>query len=57
MQTSKIYRAIETGKLMFPDLTPQANIDLVEVGQVTRPARVGTGIRADRAERGRRLYM
>ena len=37
VQTSKIYRAIETGKLMFPDLTPQASIDLVEVGQVNTP--------------------
>jgi phosphohistidine phosphatase SixA len=37
VQTSKIYRAIETGKLMFPELTPQATIDLVEVGQVNTP--------------------
>ena len=37
VHTSKIYRAIETGKLMFPDLTPQATIDLVEVGQVNTP--------------------
>lgn len=37
VHTSKIYRAIETGKLMFPDLTPQATIDLVEVGQVSTP--------------------
>jgi len=37
VQTSKIYRAIETGKLMFPDLVPQATIDLVEVGQVSTP--------------------
>ena len=35
--TSKLYRAIETGKLMVPDLTPQATIDLVEVGQVNTP--------------------
>ena len=35
--TSKIYRAIETGKLMFPEVTPQPTIDLVEVGQVSTP--------------------
>src|SRR6187455_35925 len=33
VHTSKIYRAIETAKLMFPDLAPQATMDLVEVGQ------------------------
>lgn len=38
VHTSKIYRAIETGKLMFPDLAPQPTIDLVEVGQVSTPA-------------------
>ena len=37
VQTSKFYRAIETGKLMFPDLTPQPSIDLAEVGQVNTP--------------------
>jgi phosphohistidine phosphatase SixA len=37
VHTSKIYRAIETGKLMFPDLTPMATIDLVETGQVATP--------------------
>ena len=37
VHTSQIYRAVETGKLMFPDLTPQATIDLVEVGQVATP--------------------
>jgi phosphohistidine phosphatase SixA len=37
VQTSKIYRAIETGKLMFPELEPQATMDLVEVGQVSTP--------------------
>jgi phosphohistidine phosphatase SixA len=37
VQTSQIYRAIETGKLMFPDLNPQPTIDFVEVGQVNTP--------------------
>lgn len=37
VHTSKIYRAIETGKLMFPDIAPQPTIDLVEVGQVSTP--------------------
>jgi phosphohistidine phosphatase SixA len=37
VQTSKIYRAIETGKLMFPEISPQATIDFVEVGQVSTP--------------------
>jgi hypothetical protein len=37
VHTSKIYRAIETGKLMFPELTPMPTMDLVETGQVSTP--------------------
>ncbi|MEA2988508.1 MAG: hypothetical protein QOG83_1219 [Alphaproteobacteria bacterium] len=37
VHTSKIYRAIETGKLMFPELTPMPTVDLVETGQVSTP--------------------
>ncbi|MEA2938374.1 MAG: hypothetical protein QOC56_1878 [Alphaproteobacteria bacterium] len=37
VHTSKLYRAIETGKLMFPELTPMPTMDLVETGQVSTP--------------------
>jgi phosphohistidine phosphatase SixA len=35
--TSLIYRAIESGKLMFPDITPTTTIDLVETGLISSP--------------------
>jgi len=35
--TSLIFRAIETGKIMFPDITPTTTVDLVETALVYTP--------------------
>jgi len=35
--TSLIFRAIETGKIMFPDITPTTTVDLVETAFVYTP--------------------
>jgi len=37
VHTSLLYRAIETGKLMFPDITPMTTIDLVETSLISSP--------------------
>jgi phosphohistidine phosphatase SixA len=37
VHTSLLYRAIETGKLMFPDITPMTAIDLVETSLSPSP--------------------
>jgi hypothetical protein len=35
VHTSLLYRAVKTGKLMFPDVSPMTTIDLVETSLIS----------------------